>query len=277
MASKRVLVTGGNSGIGLALCKQLVAEDGCHVFLGSRSVERGLEAVQRILEAAPAAVGRIEVLQVDTSSDGSVAAAAAAAKERLGGGALYALVNNGALGYWHDEASIVNTNLHGVRRMTEAFVPLLDPCEGRIVNVGSGGGPAFIERADAETRRTLCSPDVTWAQIQAVVDKGSAAIVPDWDWSAYGLSKATMVAYTVIAAREHPNLRINACSPGAVDTPMAAHLVSVNKVTPEQGTFSIRHLLFQELEGNGGYYGSDAIRSPLDHIRNPGNPQRASL
>ena len=31
-------------------------------------------------------------------------------------------------------------------------------------------------------------------------------------------------------------------------------------------------LLFDELEGSGGYYGSDAVRSPLDQYRAPGSP-----
>jgi NAD(P)-dependent dehydrogenase (short-subunit alcohol dehydrogenase family) len=34
---KRVLVTGGNAGIGLALCRQLCVDHGCHVIMGSRS------------------------------------------------------------------------------------------------------------------------------------------------------------------------------------------------------------------------------------------------
>jgi len=46
--AKRIVVTGGNSGIGLALCKQLVTEHGCHVYLGSRSLERGTDAVNNI-------------------------------------------------------------------------------------------------------------------------------------------------------------------------------------------------------------------------------------
>lgn len=42
MATRRkVLVTGGNSGIGAALCKQLALDYGCHVIMGSRSLERG--------------------------------------------------------------------------------------------------------------------------------------------------------------------------------------------------------------------------------------------
>jgi carbonyl reductase 1 len=32
------------------------------------------------------------------------------------------------------------------------------------------------------------------------------------------------------------------------------------------------HLLFDELEGNGRCYGSDAKRSPLDRYRAPGSP-----
>ena len=38
---KKVVVTGGNSGIGLALCEQLATENGCYVYMGSRSAERG--------------------------------------------------------------------------------------------------------------------------------------------------------------------------------------------------------------------------------------------
>ena len=42
------------------------------------------------------------------------------------------------------------------------------------------------------------------------------------------------------------------------------------KLTPEQGTVSIRHCLFADLKGNGWYYGSDAIRSPAYPSRDPG-------
>lgn len=45
---KTVFVTGGNTGIGFALCKQLVLEDGCYVFMGSRSVEKGQEAIKSL-------------------------------------------------------------------------------------------------------------------------------------------------------------------------------------------------------------------------------------
>jgi NAD(P)-dependent dehydrogenase (short-subunit alcohol dehydrogenase family) len=71
----QVLVTGGNSGIGFAMCKQLATEDDCHVYLGARSEERGSAAVKSILDAAPAA--KVELVIIDVGSDESVAAAAA--------------------------------------------------------------------------------------------------------------------------------------------------------------------------------------------------------
>ena len=64
--------------------------------------------------------------------------------------------------------------------------------------------------------------------------------------------------YTAFLASTHPYLKINAVSPGFID---------------KQGTFSIRHCLFNDLNGNGWYYGSDAKRSPLHYMRNPGEPE----
>ena len=50
MMSKHIVVTGGNSGIGKALCQQLV-EKGCYVFLGARSDAKGQDAVADIQRA----------------------------------------------------------------------------------------------------------------------------------------------------------------------------------------------------------------------------------
>jgi len=43
--------TGGNSGIGLALCKLLATEHGCYVYLGSRSAEKGASRGFRLSES----------------------------------------------------------------------------------------------------------------------------------------------------------------------------------------------------------------------------------
>lgn len=46
--------------------------------------------------------------------------------------------------------------------------------------------------------------------------------------------------------------------------------IKFDSKAPEEGTVSIRHLLFGKLGGNGWYYGSDGKRSPLHIVRNPG-------
>src|SRR5690242_6199216 len=64
------VVTGGNRGIGLELCRQL-AQDGYVVVLGSRDVERGLAAARRFGAAG------VHVVQLDVADDASVRSAAA--------------------------------------------------------------------------------------------------------------------------------------------------------------------------------------------------------
>jgi NAD(P)-dependent dehydrogenase (short-subunit alcohol dehydrogenase family) len=100
------------------------------------------------------------------------------------------------------------------------------------------------------------------------------------DGNAYGLSKACANTYTQRLALEHPNLRINACTPGFIETDLTRHYAESQGKTPAElgmkspaeGARCPLYLLFGELDGNGHYYGSDAKRSPLDRYRSPGTP-----
>ena len=64
---KYIFVTGGNDGIGLALCKQLAVDHGCYVFMGSRSLERGAAGLKSITDANPEVASSIEVVQIDVT------------------------------------------------------------------------------------------------------------------------------------------------------------------------------------------------------------------
>merc|ERR1712232_1243696 len=130
-----ILVTGANTGIGLALCKQLCKDHGAKEFLGSRSAEKGATAVEEVKQHA-GSDAKVEALQIDVGSDDSVAVAAASLREK--GVKLTAIVNNAGTGLAHGVTAdtVMNVNLMGPKRVVDAFRSLLDPEGSKIVNVG---------------------------------------------------------------------------------------------------------------------------------------------
>ena len=143
--AKHILVTGANTGIGLALCKILVVEHQCYVYLGCRSVERGRAGLKSIVDAHPEAAASIELLQIDVADAASCGAAAEALRAK--GVVLSGLVNNAGVGLVTAPDSLdmlLSTNFLGPRRVTDAFVELLDPACGRIVNVSSGSASMWL-------------------------------------------------------------------------------------------------------------------------------------
>ena len=270
---RRILVTGANKGIGRAIVKAILDEHAdTFVYLGARDIGRGHEA------AGELGTDRVEVVALDVTSDASVQEAVARVRAHLGSERLYGLVNNAGIGHGTGNtlADMLATNTLGLRRVTEAFVPLLEPVGGRVVNVTSAAGPNFVAAADAETRRLLTDPAVTWAALAGYLEKAQAS-----GSDAYGLSKAVANAYTVLVAREHPQLRVNACTPGFIETDMTRgfaegksreEMERMGMKPPAAGAVSTMFLLFGDPPGNGRYYGSDAQRSPLDRYRSPGSP-----
>lgn len=233
------------------------------MFLGSRSVERGTSALESIISGIE---GKIEVVQCDVTDEASISAAANTVKAKLNGAFLYALVNNAGTGLQHgtDAATVNATNFYGPIACTNAFLPLLDPKHGRLVNVGSGAGPMWLDKQPVEVQQLLTREDITFEEIDALMKKTAA----NPDHNAYGLSKACLTSYTVWFSKQHPNLCASCLSPGFINTAIVAGWGATKP--PEEGTVSIRHCLFKQLEGNGYFYGSDAVRSPFYPLRNPG-------
>lgn len=265
---RRVLVTGGNKGIGYALCKQLAAEHNYHVLLGSREKGRGERAIEMMLKTAPECEGKVTLLSLDVSDDDSVSEAARVVAAQFGTdpAPLYGVINNAGVGFGLSMEETLATNLYGTRRVCEAFMPLLCQSSGRIVNTGSASGPMFVARCD-KLRATLTDPAVTWERLEATMRD---AVASPSGMESYGFSKACVNAYTMLLANEHPNLAINACSPGFIDTDITRGMGATKP--PEEGTKAAFYCLMGELQGNGRYYGSDAVRSPLDRYRSPGDP-----
>lgn len=128
----RVLVTGGNRGIGNAMARGLL-ERGCEVVIGARDAEAGAQAAQRLGCAS---------VHLDLEDPETFAPAIAAA------GPVDVLINNA--GILIEDSMIANPE--GVRRsmqiMFHAPFALICLClphmahagQGRIINVSSGWG-----------------------------------------------------------------------------------------------------------------------------------------
>lgn len=264
---KRILVTGANSGIGLALTKQLVKDHGCHVYLGSRDVIRGQKAVDEVKKTSG---DTVELLNIDVSNEDSVRSAAEALSSKLGSEKLYGLVNNAGTGFMHPTkaAEILDTNTRGPRRVVNHFLPLIDEECGRIVNLGSGGGPNFVSNIRNKKDKQRYLEPMSESQIEDEITK---ILSLNDDYAAYGGSKALLACYTMELANKHPNLMISIITPGYIKTAMTKGGGATKE--PHEGTLCLKKVLFEDLPSSGWFWGSDGLRSPLHWMRNPGEPE----
>jgi len=196
------LVTGGNKGIGLEMCKQL-ARLGMTVLLGSRDEARGRAAADALKKEGL----DVRPIQLDVTDSRSIDAAGARIEKEFG--RLDVLMNNAGvqLDPWGGTASQVTmealrktfeTNFFGVVAVTKAMLPLLRKSDaGRIVNLTSILG-SLAEHADPN------SP------------------IYNVKYPAYDASKAAVNMYTIALAHElrRTTIKVNAAHPGWVKTDM---------------------------------------------------------
>ena len=286
---KRILITGANKGIGLAtVVKLLGSYDETFLLMGSRDSKKGQQALNSLLDIQPEWKDRLDLIQIDVEQDLSVNSAAEEVVTKFGKtpSPLYAIVNNAGIG---DSMlglnKVLQVNTFGPKRVCDAFLPLLNPSIGRVVNVTSASGPLYLAGSSNETKKLLTNPEVSWTEIEKFMSeclKLESERTTDWsgDWSAYGISKACTNAYSIYLAKKNPNLTINACTPGFIETDLTRPMAESNGKTPaemgmkspEEGVSASVFLLMGNPSGSGHYYGSDCVRSPLDKYRSPGDP-----
>ncbi len=203
MSDKKIaLVTGANRGLGYAIAAGLGAR-GHRVAVGARDKARGEAAVKTLHAAGVDAF----VVALDVTSDRSVTEAAELIERQCG--RLDALVNNAAIsgemepGWTQNPTTldldlvrtVVDTNVYGVIRVTNAMLPLLRRAVSpRIVNISSSVGSVTLQ----------ADPDTEVGPIMA----------------AYAPTKSYLNAITVHYARQFTGtgILINAACPGLVAT-----------------------------------------------------------
>ncbi|MFJ6835466.1 SDR family NAD(P)-dependent oxidoreductase [Streptomyces sp. NPDC091209] len=214
--TKTALVTGANKGIGYEIAAGLGAL-GYRVGVGARDDARRAAAVGKLRAAGADAFG----VPLDVTGDRSVTDAAELLEQQAG--RLDVLVNNAGIsgetgpGWVQDPTTldldlvraVVDTNVLGVIRVTNAMLPLLRRSSSpRIVNVSSAVA-SLTRQAD---------PDIEIGPVMA----------------AYAPSKTFLNAVTVQYARHFAgtNILINAACPGLVATDFTGFH---GPRTPEQG------------------------------------------
>jgi NAD(P)-dependent dehydrogenase (short-subunit alcohol dehydrogenase family) len=190
------LITGANKSLGFETARRL-AEAGHTIYLGSRDEQRGKEAAGRI---------GARLVQIDVTSDDSVQAAVAVIRDEAGH--LDVLVNNaGIVGSRKPAGEVTaadlqatyDTNVFGVVRVTQAFLPLLAASSAPvIVNVSSGLGSVAVTSDPARFESTFVNLE-------------------------YQSSKAALNMLTVQYAKAFPAMRINVVDPGYTATDFNQH------------------------------------------------------
>jgi NAD(P)-dependent dehydrogenase (short-subunit alcohol dehydrogenase family) len=240
MSEPRIaLVTGANKGIGYEIAAGLGAR-GFRVGVGARDETRREAAVSTLRAAGVDAFG----VPLDVTDDASVTAAAKLIEDRAGG--LDVLVNNaGITGGMPQEPTrvdpaiirtVVETNVIGVIRVTNAMLPMLRRSGApRIVNLSSSVGSL--------TRQSGAGGATT---------TGPVAV-------AYAPSKTFLNAVTLQYVRElaGTNILINAACPGFVATDLNGFR---GVRTPQQGAATAIRLATLPDDGpTGGFFEDDGV------------------
>jgi NAD(P)-dependent dehydrogenase (short-subunit alcohol dehydrogenase family) len=265
LKGKSALVTGANSGIGLATARGLVAR-GAQVVLGCRNLHKAEEAREFILQKHPDA--SVDVMAMDLANIMNIKSAAEVLKRRFA--KLDILINNaGVMSLKRQETRdgfelTFGVNHLGTFTLTQALLPLIKASpEGRVVTLSS----ALHYRGHMH-----------WDDLQY-------RSRPYQGWEAYNQSKLANVLMTKALARRLQDSQASAFAlhPGVVATQLGrdypAWLMNIAKifmVTPEKGAGCS---LFVATEPglrtlNGAYFEASREKKPAAEALSEENQER---
>ncbi len=217
------LITGANKGLGYETARRLRAA-GHDVWIAARDAERGRRAAEEL---------GARFVQLDVTSEASVAAAAATVQAETG---LDVLINNAGIAGAYgpigelsaaDVEEVYAANVLGPVRVTQAFIQLLEHSSApAIVNVSSGLG--------SETR--VRDPERVESTVTSV---------------AYCSSKAALNMITTQYAKAYPDIRVNVVDPGYTATDLNHNS---GHQTVQEGTDAIVAMASLGPEGQTGTF-----------------------
>lgn len=204
---KKALITGANKGIGLEVAR-LLAKKGYYIYLGSRDLKNGREAVEKLKREG---FENAETVKLDVTNQASVNAARTEIGKKtefldvlINNAGINGIAFNGNTPIMHTATGtsvdvfkhVYEVNVYGVIRVTQAFLDLLQKSAApRIVNVSSSQGSLTLHS------------DPTFIHYNF---KGAV----------YQSSKSALNMYTIVLAYELRDMpfKVNAVCPGSTKT-----------------------------------------------------------
>jgi len=222
------LITGANKGLGFETARRLI-KSGHTVYVGARNTQYGQKAAAEL---------GARFVQIDVTDEDSVKAAAEFIREEAG--SLDVLVNNAGIAgaakpvgevTGSDMQTTYDTNVFGVVRVTQAFLPLLEAGAAPVVvNVSSGLASLAV----------TSDPDRIESQVH-LLD--------------YNSSKTALVMVTSQYAKAYPAIRFNAVDPGYTATDLNGH--SGPKSVEEGADIIVRMASIGTDGPTGGFFDAD--------------------
>jgi NAD(P)-dependent dehydrogenase (short-subunit alcohol dehydrogenase family) len=191
--NKRVVVTGGATGVGAGLLDVLAEQDAAHVT---------------VLDLKEPSGPHTTFMQCDLSDQVAVTAAIAAID-----GPVHALFNNAGVADTMPPATVISVNYLALRALSEGLLPKI-PEGGAIVNTASIAGGQWASRIDMINE--ILDLGGNWESTLAWIDSHEIGFAP------YGFSKELVQVYTMRSSRptQQRGVRTNSVCPSPIDTPL---------------------------------------------------------